>query len=447
LTAPHLGLLAGKLGIIALRHRTQSGKEKSVIETFFVQPKVLARMRSGPAGRYLSAIGVQLQQQGYSRDSIRRHLRAIDAFGRWLSDHGLSLRDASPSTIGRYVETLGRLVAPSTPNGRRPHKAIGLHHLLAVLQAQGVTCATDIGQSSAIERCLSEFDHHLDQVAGNAPRTRTNYMGYARRLLDRRFGSAEPDWSRLQADYIADFVRQEAVRMQPSSCGQPVTAIRSLLRFLVAKGVVAAGLEKAVPPILTWRHAAIPKHISAAEVEHVVAACDLKTGTGLRARAMIMLLAHLGLRAHEIIRLRLDDIDWIHGQVLVRAGKSHRERCLPLTQEVGDALVAYLYRARPATSHRELFLRWRPPFRPLKSSVSITALVKGLMKRAKVEIHRSGAHVFRHSLATRMVCRGATFKEVADILGHQSVGTTAIYAKLDLPSLSQVALPWPGGVR
>jgi hypothetical protein len=169
-----------------------------------------------------------------SGDSIRRYLRAADAIGRWLSDHGLSLHDANPSTVGRHVENLGRLVAPSTPNGRRAHKAIGLRHQLEVLQAQSVTSATDVGQSSGIERCLSEFDHHLDQVAGNAPRTRTNYMRYARRLLDRLFGSAEPDWSRLQADYIADFVRQEAARMWPSSCGQPVTAIRSLLRFLVA---------------------------------------------------------------------------------------------------------------------------------------------------------------------------------------------------------------------
>ena len=179
----------------------------------------------------------------------------------------------------------------------------------------------------------------------------------------------------------------------------------------------------------------------------MIAACDLTTGTGLRAKAAIMLLAHLGLRAHEVIRLTIDDIDWIQGHVLVRAGKSHRERSLPLSQEVGDSLVAYLQKARPATSHRELFLRWRPPFRPLKSSVSITTLVNGLLRRAKVKVHRPGAHVLRYSLATQMVCQGATFKEVADILGHQSVGTTTIYAKLDLPSLSQVALPWPGGTR
>src|SRR6516164_5365868 len=118
---------------------------------------------------------------------------------------------------------------------------------------------------------------------------------------------------------------------------------------------------------------------------------------------------------------------------------------LPLCQEVGDALVAFLKRARPASSHRELFLRWNAPFRPLCSSVSVCTLIQKLLRRAGVSIHRPGAHVLRHSLATQMVVRGGTFKEIADVLGHQSLVTTEIYAKLDLGSLSQVAMPWPGG--
>jgi site-specific recombinase XerD len=133
------------------------------------------------------------------------------------------------------------------------------------------------------------------------------------------------------------------------------------------------------------------------------------------------------------------------GCLLIRAGKNHRERSLPLCQEVGDALVAFLKRARPASSHRELFLRWNAPFRPLCSSVSVCTLIQKLLRRAGVSIHRPGAHVLRHSLATQMVVRGATFKEIADVLGHQSLVTTEIYAKLDLSSLSQVAMPWPGG--
>ena len=129
----------------------------------------------------------------------------------------------------------------------------------------------------------------------------------------------------------------------------------------------------------------------------------------------------------------------------IRAGKTHRERSLPLCQEVGNALVAYLKKARPTSSHRELFLRWRPPFRPLRSSVSICTLIQKLLRRAGISVHRPGAHVLRHSRATQMVVGGGTFKEIADVLGHQSLATTEIYAKLDLGSLSQVAMPWPGG--
>ena len=201
----------------------------------------------------------------------------------------------------------------------------------------------------------------------------------------------------------------------------------------------------AVPTVRTWRHSALPRAVSAEEVERVLAVSDPNSAYGLRERAVAFLLARLGLRACEVIHLRIDDIDWSHGCVRIRAGKNHRERSLPLCQEVGDAVVAYLKGARPASSHRELFLRWRPPFRPLRSSVSICTLIQKLLRRAGVSVHRPGAHVLRHSLATQMVVRGGTFKEIADVLGHQSLATTEIYAKLDLSSLSQVAMPWPGG--
>ncbi len=203
----------------------------------------------------------------------------------------------------------------------------------------------------------------------------------------------------------------------------------------------------AVPAVLTWRHSSIPKAISADDVDRVIAACDSKSESGLREKAIVLLLARLGLRASEVIRLRIEDIDWVRGCVLVRAGKTHRERSLPLSQEVGDALAAFLRRARPASTHRELFLRWKPPFRPLRSSVSICTLTQKLLKRAGISVHRPGAHVLRHSLATAMVINGVSFKTVADVLGHQSLATTEIYAKLDLGSLSQVAMPWPGGGR
>jgi len=160
-----------------------------------------------------------------------------------------------------------------------------------------------------------------------------------------------------------------------------------------------------------------------------------------------LLLAHLGLRAGEVIKLRPDDIDWSNGCLLIRAGKTHRERNLPLPADVGHSLVTYLKDERPRSSERSLFLRARPPFGPLQSSVSITLIVQHFLKRAGVWAPRRGAHFLRHTAATRMVCKGTPFKQIADILGHQSLNSTATYAKLDLESLARVAMPWPGGAQ
>jgi integrase/recombinase XerC len=120
---------------------------------------------------------------------------------------------------------------------------------------------------------------------------------------------------------------------------------------------------------------------------------------------------------------------------------------IPLSHVRGEALAAYLRQARPASPHRELFLRWNPPFRPLRCSTTVTIVVRNVLRRAHVKVHRPGAHVLRHNLATEMVRQGAAFKEIADILGHRSLVSTSVYAKLDLGSLLKVAMPWPGGAQ
>jgi site-specific recombinase XerD len=420
-----------------------------MIEKFFTQQQTLFRMRAGILGPYLPAIAKALDEAHYSTATIRLHLRAADHFGIWLQENNIAVADVSEVTIGSYIRGLDRQCSRSTPNGRLPHSALGLHRVVEVLrQAEVLKPATRAmePQSTAAE-WLADFDHHLNHVAGCAFGSRDNYLRYARRLLHDVFGDAELDWSRLDASTVTEFVRREAAKLRPSACGQPVTAIRSLIRFLASKGAVPAGLHGAVPAVRTWRHLSIPRAISAEEVARVLAACDTESEYGLRERAIVLLLARLGLRAGEVIRLRVDDIDWVRGSVLVRAGKTHRERSLPLSQEVGDALALYVRRSRPGSTHRELFLRWRPPFRPLCKSVSICTLVQKLLKRAEISVHRPGAHVLRHTLATGMAIKGAPFKAIADVLGHGSLATTEIYAKLDLDSLPQVAMPWPGGAK
>jgi len=183
-----------------------------------------------------------------------------------------------------------------------------------------------------------------------------------------------------------------------------------------------------------------------ADVERVLATYDDPTPSHLRDRAILVLLARLGLRAHEIVTLSLEDIDWHAGWLDIRASKTHRERRLPLTQEVGTTLANYLRHGRPGSTHRQVFLQLRAPFRPFTNACSVSDLARRAMVRAGLPpTPRLGAHTFRRTAASQMVNRGVRFKDVADVLGHQSLATTALYAKLDVETLASVALPWPGG--
>jgi site-specific recombinase XerD len=278
-------------------------------------------------------------------------------------------------------------------------------------------------------------------------RTRHKYLYFARKFLAFAFDSATPEWSLLRAENVAAFVQKETTSRQGAGRKHPGSATRIFLRYLVTRGLIPAGLEAVIPRTRLWKHASLPEHLSAEEVSRVLAACADGTAIGKRNYAILLLLSRLGIRALEAAQLQIDDVDWRTGCILIRASKNHRERNLPLSEDLGQALLDYLRDGRPQTDSRNIFLKHTPPFHPLQSSSAITQTVQRLLKKAGIERRSSGAHLFRHTAASQMVCRGATFKEVADILGHQSLQTTSIYAKLDLAALSQVALPWPGGAQ
>ncbi len=249
----------------------------------------------------------------------------------------------------------------------------------------------------------------------------------------------------MQAQQISDFVQHEAATKYRRSRRVPSTTVRSVLRFLVFSGDLSPGLETAALSPRQWTHDSIPQRLTAQELEQVLTLYSAPSPTELRNRAILTLLGRLGLRAHEIVSLCLDDINWHEAYLVIRAGKTHRERMLPLVQDVGTVLSEYLCWGRPATTRREVFLHCRAPFRPFSTSSSIGYIAAHALVQAGVtRCSRLGAHVFRHSAASDMVNRGASFKEVADVLGHQSLHTTGIYAKLDLATLSEVALPWIG---
>jgi site-specific recombinase XerD len=416
-------------------------KEKLMIEAYFFRTPTINRLRSGPLGSDLDDLTTALQQQGYAWDSIRHYVRGCDQFARWLCQQGYAISDVNHTLITRYISSLQR-----PPSGRLPKGAEGLSHLLKLWRQHTLLPETsDESSHTEADRWLMRYAQYLDQVCGAATSTRRHYLLMARRFLSACFGMGHLDWPSLQACQISDFIRKEAANKHGGGRKLPSTAVRSVLRFLVFSGALVPGLEAAALAPRQWTHDAIPQRRRAQEVERALALYAGETPVDLRNRAILMLLSRLGLRAREVSSLCLEDINWHEAHVIIRSTKTHRDRVLPLSKEVGEALANYLRWGRPSTTSRVVFLHIHAPFRPFAGSAAISRIAARALVRTGVTGHaRLGAHVFRHTAASEMVNHGANFKDVADVLGHQSLQTTSIYAKLDLAALSGVALPWMG---
>jgi site-specific recombinase XerD len=214
------------------------------------------------------------------------------------------------------------------------------------------------------------------------------------------------------------------------------------LRFLIAEGHCPAALLGAIPTLAHWRLSSLPRHLPPEDVERLIASCDVSSPVGLRDRAIMLLLARLGLRAGDIVGLRLQDIDWKNAWISV-CGKGRQQTRLPLSREVGGAIVAYLQEGRPSANTDTLFLRSRAPFRALGSHCAVSVLVDRAIRRTGIERpSRGAAHLLRHSLASSMLRQGASLQDIAAVLRHRSVQTTQIYAKVDVTALMQIAQPW-----
>jgi site-specific recombinase XerD len=418
------------------------------IQKAFKRASLLARLESGPLGSALADLEAALGEQRYATRTIQKYLQAADAFGQWLITQKIELRMVDEQIVSQFVDGLERRVIP--PRQRRPsHLATGWQHLLTVLRRQGVIePPRAIVPDTPGERFLAQYKHYLAGVLGSAPATLSKHLLFAKRLLAFAFKSQTLDWQSLRGDTLTQFILQQTERRSGGGRKAPAHSVRVLLRYLVARGDIRPGLSAAIPKVREWKHASLPTYLSEAEIAQVLAACARETAMGKRNYTILLLLARLGLRACEVVSLRINDIDWAAGAITIRSNKTHRERRLPLTQEVGHALIEYLRHGRAkGMPHREIFLTQDAPFSPFRDSSAVGAVVRREMKRAHLARQSARAHLFRHTAATQMVRRGASFKEIADVLGHQALQTTALYAKLDLAALSQVALPWPGGAQ
>jgi site-specific recombinase XerD len=270
------------------------------------------------------------------------------------------------------------------------------------------------------------------------------YCASAKAFLFYRFGSEPLELERVNAKDVVDFIRTRARKTKPRTLRLTITGLRALLRYCLFRGDIKAQLIDVVPAVASWFiRPELPRAISAEHARSVIDSCDTNTVVGLRDRAILLLLARLGLRGAEIRALQLEDVDWDAGHLRIQ-GKNGRETLMPLPVDVGEAIAAYLAQGRPQRPDRHLFLRVHAPVTGLGSADAVGYIVSNALERAGIDTPHKGAHQFRHALAVHMLRQGATLPEIGEVLRHRSLTSTSIYARIDIAALRDLAMPWPG---
>ena len=411
------------------------------MDRFYEDARTLARMRAGPLGPFVQAFAAQLIEQGYTRGSGRLVLRLVAGFSRWVDRRGVAVDTLTRDDIGRYLKYRRAHQRP------RSEDAGTLGRFFTLLISKGIVAEPKATNDlTSARRLEEEYRQYLQLERGLAPPSISNYLPIARELLRHFYGNDEVKLSGLRAADVAHFVRIQAARLRPRRAKMMTTALRSFLKFARYRGLISLDLQASIPAVANWSMASIPKTISSVQVEQLLETCDRDTAKGCRDYAILLLLARLGLRGGEVADLILDDLDWEAGELCIRSAGQRSDR-LPMPQEVGTAIVDYLRHARPTCASRHVFIRVRAPRRRLVGPSAIGDVVRAALQRAGLQPPLRGSHLLRHSLATQMLNRGASLAEIGELLRHRQQQTTTIYAKVDLPSLRPLALPWPGGMR
>jgi site-specific recombinase XerD len=406
------------------------------VNSYYTRPWILNRYFIGPLASHLTPFSDFLVKQGYSYATGQRYVREVGHLSRWLDRQGVSIAELSEEIIRTYL-------CFRYQNNHLQVKKWPYRHLLNYLQQTGI-----VGIQKPVEmpsdQCIDRYQDHMVRNQGLEKETIRVRIRVARKFLSLHFGENSLELSDLLPRHIEQYFLNRSHHCNTTTLKTEASALRCFLRFLQFRGDISVHLVDSVPTVPSWRHTTIPEFLTTDEINRLIQNCECETPQGQRDIAILLLLIRLGLRAIEICRLTLNDINWDAGFINILGKNGKRDR-LPLLHDVGEAISNYLCHGRPQCSTRYVFVRAIAPFEPFSSSSSVANVVRNALRRANLNPARKGSHRLRRSLATMMLQEGASLTEIGQILRHQKADTTAIYAKVDLGRLRPIARPWPEG--
>jgi integrase/recombinase XerD len=395
-------------------------------------------MGPGALGPFIEEFMRHLATRGHTVLTVSGYGDGARHFAEWLRRAAITPAAVDDGIILRFARHRCRC-----PGSRR-HRHLSAKYVRRVRRFVRFLAERGVARMvspivSVVSDHVAEFLDWLRHHRGISERTVDRHGRMVMRLLAGLGG----DPGTYDAALVRGVILAEAQRSSHPYVKTMTTALRGYLRFLAARGMCRPWLDRAVPTVPQWRLSALPRYLSGADVERMIASCDLTKSHGIRDKAILLLLVRLGLRAGDVLGMRLDDVAWDEGTLRVR-GKGRREIRLPLPQDAGDALLDYLDRARPVAVCREIFLRSSAPYRSFAASCAISDIVRLALERAGItDAPSRGANLLRHSAATSMLRAGASLDAIGTVLRHRSADTTAHYAKVDIATLLQIAQPRP----
>jgi integrase/recombinase XerD len=409
------------------------------MEQIFRRKSVRVRILGNPLGPVLQQYITYLEARGHQPSSVHQYVFALEHFGKWLGTRAIS-HDSVDEFMARHLPRC-RCKKPAPCTSYCVRAALN-----RLLEMRGLSRPAAV-EPAVVARLLRAYETHLLVVAGLAESTVYYRLRHARELLQYFTVQHASQLRGWEATELADYVARRGRRWKPGSGQQLASSVRSFLRFLLFKGVVRRDLATAIPSFANWRLSSLPAVVERAKLERLLAAVDPATPIGMRDRGALLCMIDLGLRASDVAAITADGVDLPGNALRLSHAKERRMTELPMTKRLALALRRYLREGRPPSASGVLFVIHRAPIgQPLKP-IGIRGIVVRYAARAGMSELIRGTHIIRHSVASSMINAGASIKDIADLLGHRSIDTTAIYAKVDVRSLTDVAMPWPGARR
>ena len=413
-----------------------------MLEHYFKCHRVQVRLKANVLCNEIEKLIDHLHVCGYRFQTIQSYVPKVEHFGNWLNARNIPKSSIDKDTIHLFLYKhlpKCKCITPCSINFKNLRAA--LYQLLHVLPNH-CCCPKQSIEITPVVKEVNEFKSYMNEICCYSESTSFYRTRYARQFLQYKFGKKSIKHQNITARDIMEYVANKAKQFKCGTAKVIAYSLRSYFRFLEFKGISGSNFANAVPTIPSWKLSSLPKTMTKEQLSQFLSSFDRNTLTGRRDYAIALCMAELGMRACEVATLRLDDIDWHNSTLTVRSTKTNYCRILPISVRLGKALVNYL-KKRPKTKTRIFFLRHSvPQGEPIALHI-VDYAIRQAYERMGLGYNWAGPHVLRHTAATIMHQKGATLKEVADVLGHKTINSTVTYTKLNLSALAKVALPWP----